>query len=116
MTFGSEMRELAVELVEEFSEEIGEASLHHITEVDYDTTTGKHTETYNVTKALMTFEDIRSDEVEDISFLSAHTKCTIAGDDIPDVPTVNDLITMPSGTTHRVERVTTDQYSAAYIL
>ncbi len=116
MSFGQEMRELATELTEEFSEEIGMSTIYHVSDRAYDTATGESDDTYDKHQAYMVFEDIKENEVENIAYRDAHMKTTVAGDDIPIVPVVNDLVETPEATLHRIERVLNDQYGAAYIL
>ncbi len=115
-TFGQEMRELAQDLTEEFSEELGMSELHHIIGTDYDTETGEHTVQYSKHQAYAAFEDIDIREVSDESYVNDHRKCTIAGDDISITPIMNDLVVDTDGELHRIDKVTTDQYKAAYII
>ncbi len=115
-TFGEEMRRLASELTEDFSEEIGKSSIHHITGRDYDTEEGKNTNTFLIESTYIVFEDINSNEVNDISYTDTHMKATIAGDEITFIPAIDDIVETPEKTYHRVDRVIKDQYNAAHIL
>lgn len=115
-TFGQEMRELAVELTEEFAEEIGESTIIHITGSAYDTELGENVNTTVQNTALVTFTKIKASEVSDVSFRKEHEKAIVAGDNVTFVPAIDDTVVKPAGTQHRVVRVGKDMYNAAYIL
>lgn len=115
-TFGQDMAQLAQELTLEFSEETGISYLIHYTGNVYDPVTGTHVPTTVQETAYMVFEDIESDEVQDISYLAKHRQCTIAGDDLTVAPVRDDIIVTPDAVNHRIVDVKTDQYTAAYIL
>ena len=116
LTFGEEMADLAQELTEEFSSEIGLSTLKHLTGNTYNPDTGAYTPTYSTQTAYMVFEDIQAEEVQNASYLAEHEQCTVAGDDLTVAPVKDDLIVKQDTTSHRVVHVKRDQYAAAYIL
>ena len=115
-TFGQEMRELAVELTEEFSEDIGESTIIHNTGSVYDTDTGENVTTTEQESMAVTFTAIKASEVADISFRLEHEKAIVAGDNVTFVPAIDDNVLKPGGTTHRIAKVRKDMYSAAYVM
>jgi len=115
-TFGTEMSDLATELVYDFSEEIGLSQFKYITGTSYNTVSGKHETVYNSEPAYMVFEDIQSSEVQNASYVSEHLQVTIAGNDLSKKPKTGDIIVMPDDTEHSIEFVTSDQYSASFVL
>jgi len=115
-TFGEEMADLAQDLTEEFSAEIGLSTIRRQTGTAYDPDTGVHTPTYSNSTAYMVFEDIQSEEVQNMAYMNEHEQCTVAGDDLTFVPKKDDLIVKPDTTPHRVVHVGTDQFGAAYVM
>ncbi len=115
-TFGQEMVELAQELTEEFSEEIGLSTLKRPNGQAYNADTGAYTETFLDYTAYMVFENIQAEEVQNIDYMKEHEQCTVAGDDLTVTPQNNDIVQKPDTTKHRVVNVLTDQYGAAYIM
>ncbi len=116
MTFGSEIREVAQELTEEFSEELGMSTLVYVDSQTYDTETGSSSETTTSKAAYMTFTKIESAEVSDESFIKKHQKVIVAGDDLDSAPSSGDRVIKFSGSEHRIVSVNVDQYKAAYIM
>ncbi len=115
-TFGQEMRELAQEMTEEFSEELGMSTLRRKTGQTYDPDLGTNTPTYTEYTAYMVFTNIETEEVQNADYLKEHEKCVVAGDDLGLKPQRDDLVVKPDATSHRVVYVGTDQFSAAYII
>ena len=116
LTFGEEMADLAQELTEEFSAEIGLSTLKHLTGSAYNTDTGTYAPTYSTQSAYMVFDGIQAEEVQNVAYRAEHEQCTVAGDDLTVAPVRDDLIVKPDATSHRVVHVITDQYAAAYVL
>ena len=112
--YGIEFSELAQELVAEFSEELGEATLKHLGGDVYDAETGARTPTYTDYTALMVFDEIEA--LENGVYEAEHQLCIIAGDDIPVSPDNGDLIEKQSGTQHKIVAVIVDQYEASFVL
>lgn len=109
-----EFSELAQELVEEFSEELGQATLKHLIGEAYDDDTGVNAPTYDDYSALMVFDEIEAKDSG--TYEAEHQLCIIAGNDVPVQPSNGDLIQKQSGTQHKIVMVIVDQYEAAYIL
>ncbi len=116
LSFAEEMQELAVELTTEFSEDIGDSTLHILTGKTRDTETGIHVKTWSTEVAPMVYSDISEKEVADGSYRIAHMKCTVAGNNLLSEPKQDYLIEMPDGTVHRIVDVKWDQYKAAYTM
>lgn len=112
--YGIEFSDLASELVAEFSEELGQATLKHLTGSVYSDDTGTRTPTYANHPALMVFDEIEAEG--DKVYEKEHQLCIIAGNDITAVPDNGDFIIKQSGTEHKVVAVLVDQYEAAYNL
>ncbi len=112
--YGIEFGELAHELVEEFSEELGNATLKHLTGDAYNDDTGVRAPTYDDHEALMVFDEIEAQEAG--TYENEHQLCIIAGNDVPVQPTNGDIIQKQSGTQHKIVMVIVDQYEASYIL
>lgn len=115
-TFGEDMRELASELTEEFSEEIGESTLLHLISNTYNAELGENVRETSPETAYITFTGIKESEVSDISFRKEHEKAIVAGDSLLVAPAIDDYVVKPEGTEHRVVAVKKDQYKAAYIM
>ena len=113
--YGVEFGELAQELVAEFSEELGIATLKHLSGETYDSDTGMNVPTYDDYQALMVFDEIETDG-GNREYETEHQLCIIAGGDIPVEPAQGDLIEKQTGTRHRIVMVIVDQYQASYML
>ena len=110
------MREIAQELVREFSEELGMSKLFHVIGTHYNSTTGVHTSLYSEHEVHAPFTNISAKEESNESYRKHHRKCVIAGDDITVAPRIDDLIEDTDGNKHRVVQSNVDQYKAAHIL
>ena len=116
MSFADDMRELASDLTEEFSEDIGKSIFKHLVIDIYDTDQGKVSKEYEEYPVNAVYEKIKASGVIDAAYISEHTQCTIAGSEIDVVPSVKDLIVFPDGTTHKIISRDFDQFKAAFIL
>jgi len=114
MTFGVDMATLAEELIAEFSTEIGMSTVKHRTADAYDRVSGAHVPTWTDYAVLIAFDEIESEEATSDSYIRKQQLAIIAGHDIAVAPAEGDYIVKPSGSSHRVVMVVTDQYSAAY--
>jgi hypothetical protein len=112
--YGIEFSDLASDLVAEFSEELGQATLKHLTGSVYSDDTGARVPTYANHQALMVFDEIETEG--DKVYEKEHQLCIIAGNDITVVPDNGDFIIKQSGTSHKIVAVLVDQYEAAYNL
>ena len=104
--------DLAQELVKEFGEELGEATLKSYAGKVYDPTAGQNVPAYTDHLTLMVFDEIETEE--DGDYIKEHQLAIIAGQDVPVEPKRGDLIVKQSGTTHKVMFVIADQYNAAF--
>jgi len=111
---GVDFSELAQELVAEFSEELGTATLKHLTGDTYSADTGGRTPAYTDYTTLMVFDEIET--TGDGVYEKEHQLCIIAGDDIAVTPDNGDLIQKQSGSQHKIVAVIVDQYEAAYFI
>lgn len=122
MSFGSEMRDLASELTEEFAGELGLATLHHLTGETYDAETGINSPTWTQHEVNAPVEKIKLGTFSSTGFGSPdyfkdHRQVTIAGSDISIVPATGDIFQPPgSQVGHEVVFVDHDMYEAAFVL
>lgn len=122
MSFGSEMRDLASELTEEFAGELGLSKLYHRESESYNDTTGVNTPTWTEHEVYAPMEKIKLGTFSSTGFGSPeyakdHRQVTVAGDALSVVPKQGDVFN-PAGTTdgHEIVFVDMDMYAAAYIL
>ena len=113
--YGVIFGDLAQEIVAEFSEELGEATLKHRIGDTYDTDTGANIPSFDNYTTLMVFDEIETDG-GNREYEANHQLCIIAGGDVPVVPAQGDIIVKQSGTEHKIVMVIVDQYQAAYNL
>ena len=114
--FGDDMRGLAVELTEFFSEELGELEIKHVIGQTHDTSTGTTVTTYSTETAYITFTEIEAKDISDQSMIATHMKAVVAGDNITFEPSNGDLVQFKDLTYHKVEEVKLDQFDAAYMM
>ena len=111
--YGLEFSDLASELVAEFSEELGVATLRRLTGQTRDVDAGTIIPTYTDYQALMVFDEIES-SIQD-EYTKEHQLVIIAGSDIATVPDEGDLIVKQDGVSHKIVAVMVDQYEASFI-
>lgn len=126
MSFGSEMQELASEIIQEFAEEQGKSKLFSLVGEGYNTDTGQNAPTYVVDEAYMTEGMIKEGSAisksgafsgKPFEFFMDHRQVTVAGSDLTILPKVGDIYN-PAGTVvgYEVIYVDHDMFKAAYHL